>query len=174
VSFRLVEVVEVLERTPPALEHFLQGLSAAWTTENEGPDTWSVRDVLGHLIHGEDTDWIPRAKIILEQGEDRVFDPFDRFAQFSRFSDWPIDRLLGRFTGARAENLATLKNWNLTPAQLSLRGRHPDLGVVTLSELLATWAVHDLNHLAQIARVMAKRCAADVGPWKEFLPILSR
>jgi hypothetical protein len=173
-SFRLAEAVEVLERTPAALEHLLQGLSPAWTRENEGPDTWSVRDVLGHLIHGEDTDWIPRARIILDQGEGRPFDPFDRFAQFSRFPDWPVPRLIARFAEARAENLVILRNWDLTPAQLSLRGRHPELGVVTMSELLATWAIHDLNHVAQIARVMAKRYAVESGPWRAYLPILGR
>lgn len=123
----------MLDRTPDALKQLLQGLSAPWYTENEGPDTWSARDVIGHLIHAEDTDWIPRARIILQEGESRTFEPFDRLAHLSRFRDWSLDRLLGRFAEARAENVATLRSCNLTPDQLSLSGRHPTLGVVTLA-----------------------------------------
>lgn len=130
--------------------------------------------MVGHLIHGEETDWVPRAKIILTAGESRVFEPYDRFAQARRFADWSLDRLLDRFGELRAANLATLRGWRLTPQQLALRGRHPELGPVTLSQLLATWVVHDLGHVAQISRVMAKQYRGAVGPWIAYLPVLTR
>ncbi len=173
-EFRLDRGIEVLERTPAALAHLLRGLAPEWTAANEGTDTWSPHDVIGHLIHCEDADWIPRAEIILRDGESRPFDPFDRFAQFTRFRGWSLDDLLRRFAEARAANLETLRGWRLTPAQLALRGRHPDFGPVTLGELLATWVVHDLNHVGQIARVMAKQYGEAAGPWKAYLPILAR
>lgn len=130
--------------------------------------------MVGHLVHGEETDWVPRARIILEHGEDRPFEPFDRFAQLTRFAGRSLDELLDRFAGLRRENLETVRSWRLTEEQLALAGRHPELGRVTLRHLLATWAVHDLNHLAQIARVMAKRYGEDVGPWRAYLSILDR
>lgn len=173
-SFDLSETFDILERTPAVVGTLLRGTSASWHDVNEGPDTWSAFDVVGHLIHGEETDWIPRARLILEYGEGRPFEPFDRFAQFDRFSGWSLDRLLDRFTELRQANLETVRNWRLTEAQLALPGRHPELGSVTLRQLLATWAVHDLNHIAQIARVMAKRYAREVGIWRAYLSILNR
>lgn len=173
-EFRLDEAIEILERTPGAIRELLDGLSESWQRTDEGPDTWSPFDNVGHLIHGEETDWIPRARIILEHGSDEPFEPFDRFAQFERFRDWRPGELLDRFAELRASNLETLRAWELGPEQLELRGRHPELGTVTLGQLLATWAAHDLGHVAQIARVMAKRYRDDVGPWVAYLPILTR
>ncbi|HVS00873.1 MAG TPA: DinB family protein [Thermoanaerobaculia bacterium] len=171
-SFDLSETLDLLERTPAVVDALLRGTSASWHDVNEGPDTWSALDVVGHLIHGEETDWVPRARIILEHGEARPFEPFDRFAQFDRFAGWSLDRLLARFAELRQDNLETVRNWRLTEAQLALPGRHPELGSVTLRQLLATWAVHDLNHITQISRVMAKRYAQEVGVWREYLSIL--
>jgi len=172
-AFSLPQALEVLERTPRVIDALLSGLSSDWLTANEGPETFSARDVLGHLIHGEETDWIPRARIILEQGEARPFDPFDRFAFRARGAA-PLPELVATFQRLREENLKTLRALDLQPAQLALRGTHPALGPVTLEQLLASWVVHDLGHLAQIERVMCKRYREDVGPWREFLPILDR
>lgn len=174
VSFDFPEALEILERTPAVVGSLLRGTSAGWHDASEGPDTWSAYDVVGHLIHGEETDWVPRARIILEHGAERPFEPFDRFAQFTRFAGWPLDRLLDRFAELRQANLETVKGWRLTDAQLALPGRHPELGAVTLQQLLATWVVHDLNHIAQIARVMARRYTEDVGAWRAYLSILNR
>ena len=173
-SFDLSETLDILERTPLVVDALLRGTSADWHAIDEGADTWSARDVVGHLIHAEDTDWLARARIILEEGTERAFEPFDRVAQHRRFAGWPLDRLLDRFAEARRDNLETVRGWRLTEAQLSLRGRHPELGMVDLRQLLATWAVHDLNHLAQISRVMAKRYLETVGPWGAYLSILGR
>lgn len=173
-EFNLDEAMAVLSRTPATLRELLAGLPALWISGNEGPDTWSPQDVVGHLIHGEETDWIPRAKIILTKGESQPFEPFDRFAQARRFAGWPLQRLLDRFGALRAEGVATVRQWHLTGEQLVLRGRHPELGQVTLSQLLASWVVHDLGHIAQISRVMAKQYSAAVGPWKAYLPVLTR
>lgn len=173
-SFNLSETLDLLGRTPAVVGTLLRGTSASWHDINEGPDTWSASDVVGHLIHGEETDWVPRARLILEHGESRPFEPFDRFAQFDCFSGWPLDRLLDRFAELRQANLETVRNWRLTDAQLALPGRHPELGAVTLRELLATWAVHDLNHISQISRVMAKRYTREVGVWRAYLSILNR
>lgn len=172
-NFALAETLEVLERTPAVLEGLLRDGSPSWHRANEGPETWSAFDVVGHLIHGDETNWLPRARMILEGG-DRVFEPFDRFAQFARFGEWSLNDLLERFSALRRENLMTVRSWNLTDQHLSLEGRHPELGAVTLRELLATWAVHDLDHIAQIVRVMAKQCAEDVGVWRVYLSILKR
>ena len=173
-EFDLDAGLAVLARTPATLRELLAGLPSPWTSANEGPDTWSPQDVVGHLIHGEETDWIPRAKIILTKGESQAFEPFDRFAQARRFAGWSLARLLDRFGELRADGIATLRGWRLTPAQLALLGRHPELGQVTLSQLLASWVVHDLGHIAQISRVMAKQYTAAVGPWKAYLPVLTR
>ena len=173
-SFDLSETIDILGRTPTVLDTLLRGTSPSWHNVNEGPDTWSAFDVVGHLIYGEETDWIPRARIILEHGESRPFDPFDRFAQLTRFAGWSLDQLLDRFAELRKGNLGILRSWQLTEAQLALPGRHPALGSVTLRQLLATWAVHDLNHIAQISRVMAKRYTQEVGVWREYLSILNR
>lgn len=173
-SFDLSETVALLGRTPAVLDTLLRGTSAAWHASNEGSGTWSALDVVGHLLHGEETDWVPRARIILEHGEDRPFEPFDRFAQHSRFAGWSLDDLLDRFTELRRANLETVRSWSLTEAQLALPGRHPELGRVTLRELLATWAVHDLNHIAQISRVMARVYTGEVGAWRAYLSVLER
>ncbi len=173
-EFDLDEGLAVLTRTPATLRALLTGLPSPWTSANEGPDTWSPQDVVGHLIHGEETDWIPRAKIILTNGESQAFEPFDRFAQGRRFAGWSLERLLDRFGELRAAGLTTVRDWHLTPEQLALRGTHPELGRVTLSQLLASWVVHDLGHIAQISRVMAKQYSAAVGPWKAYLPVLTR
>ncbi len=173
-DFDLPETLDLLGRTPAVVDALLRGTGGAWHAVNEGPDTWSAFDVVGHLIHGEETDWVPRARIVLEHGASRPFEPFDRFAQFRRFSGWSLEALLDRFAELRRDNLATVRGWRLSEAELSLPGRHPELGPVTLRQLLATWAVHDLNHVAQIARVMAKRHAEDVGAWRAYLSILNR
>jgi uncharacterized damage-inducible protein DinB len=173
-NFDLQEGVKVLERTPGTLRAMLAGLPESWTTCNEGPDTFSAFDNVGHLIHGERTDWIARAKIILAQGRNRTFEPYDRFAQKRESAGKTLAQLLDEFEELRARNLATLQEWHLTEAQMQLQGEHPALGTVTLRQLLATWVAHDLGHIAQIARVMAKRYREDVGPWRAYLPILDR
>jgi hypothetical protein len=173
-SFDLAETLDLLERTPAVLDALLRGSSPAWHAIAEGPDTWSAIEIVGHLIHGEETDWIPRARIVLEHRDAVPFEPFDRFAQATRFAGWPLDRLLDRFAEVRRENLEIVRGWRLTAGQLDLPGRHPALGAVSLRQLLATWAAHDLNHLGQIARVMAKRHLVEVGPWRAYLSILER
>ncbi|HYG65038.1 MAG TPA: DinB family protein [Thermoanaerobaculia bacterium] len=173
-DFDLTSSIAVLERTPHTLRAMLAGLPAAWTDANEGPETWSPYDILGHLIHGERVDWIERAQIILAQGPQRRFSPFDRFAQFRESQGRSLADLLDEFARLRAENLATLAGWSLTEAQLVLEGEHPDFGPVTLRQLLATWVAHDLGHVAQVARVMAKQYREAVGPWRAYLPIMDR
>lgn len=171
-SVDLTQTLDQLCRTPSVLDALLRGTSPAWHARRDAPDSWSAYDVVGHLVHGEETDWVVRARIVLEHGESKPFEPFDRFAQATRFKDWPLERLLERFAELRRANVEVVRGWNLTEAQLALPGRHPALGAVTLGQLLATWAVHDLDHLAQISRVMAKRYADEVGPWRAYLPIL--
>jgi DinB superfamily len=173
-ELELERTIEILERTPRALRSLLDGLPDAWTRGNEGPETFSPFDVLGHLIHGEETDWIPRAQIILEHGASRPFTPFDRFAFGQASNGKSLASLLDTFESLRANNIITLRAFQLGPKQLDLLGTHPELGSVTLRQLLATWVVHDLGHLGQIARVMAKQYGTEVGPWKEYLPILTR
>ena len=165
-------VTEILRRTPSTLNALLRDLPEPWLVHNEGPDTWSPYDIVGHLIHGEETDWIPRAKIILEHGETRPFEPFDRVAMFEKSKGKSIAELLDTFARLRAENLRELQQLNLTAALLDKRGVHPELGVVTLKQLLATWVAHDLSHIRQVVRVMAKQYRDDVGPWKAYLSIL--
>jgi hypothetical protein len=172
--FDLPQSLDILGHTPTVVGNLLRGTNASWHAANEGPDTWSAFDVVGHLINAEETDWVPRARIILEHGGGRPFEPFDRFAQFARFADWSLDRLLDRFAELRQANLEIVRGWCLTEAQLALPGRHPELGPVNLKELLATWVVHDLNHIAQIARVMAKQYTGEVGVWRAYLSILNR
>lgn len=170
--FTLTHAQAILTRTPATLKTLLRDLSEPWLNGNEGGDTWSPFDVLGHLIHGERTDWIPRAKIILEHGESRPFDPFDRFAQFEASKGKNLAGLLETFASLRQQNLATLAHLQLTEEQLALTGTHPAFGKVTLAQLLATWVVHDLDHIGQIARVLAKQYTTEVGPWIEYLSIL--
>jgi len=164
----------LLGRTPLALDALLRDLPDEWVRTPEGPGRWSAYDILGHLIHGERTDWIPRARIILEHGEARAFEPFDREAQGRWPQDVPVAARLDEFAAVRRASLTALAGLRLGPAQLARRGQHPALGTVTLSELLGTWVVHDLNHLAQVARVLAKARGDEVGPWREYLPVLSR
>ena len=170
----LAEAVAVLERTPGALRALLEGLPEAWIRCDEGPDSWSAFDVVGHLIHGERTDWMSRLRIVLEHGPDQPFEPFDRFAMLELSRGRGLEDLLDEFERLRGENLEALERLGLTPADWGRQGRHPDLGLVTLSELLAAWVVHDLGHLAQIGRVMAKRYRETVGPWRVHLPVVDR
>jgi len=163
----LEHTVSLLARTPAALDALLRGLPETWTLRNEGENTFSPFDVVGHLIYGERTDWMPRARMILEYGETRTFEPFDRWGQARESAGKSLGQLLDEFGRLRAENLDELRAMNLRPEDLERRGRHPALGVVTLSQLLATWAVHDLSHLHQISRVMAHQYREVVGPWSE-------
>jgi hypothetical protein len=171
-EFELAHAIEVLQRTPATLNALLRDLPEPWLVQNEGPDTWSPYDVIGHLIHAEETDWIPRAKIILEHGEAKAFEPFDRVAMFEESKGKSIAELLDTFAQLRAENLRELQSMHLTPDLLNKRGRHPELGVVTLKQLLSTWVVHDLGHVRQVVRVMSKQYGEAVGPWRAYLSIL--
>ena len=168
----LEQTVALLSRTPAALAALLRGLPENWTHRNEGDDTWSVFDILGHLIHGERTDWMPRIAIILEHGESRPFDAFDRFAQARESEGKSFEDLLDEFARLRSDNLQQLRSMNIRPEDMQRRGRHPSLGIVTLSNLLATWAAHDLTHLHQISRVMAHQYRDAVGPWTAYLGVL--
>ena len=160
----------VLERTPGVLRALLAGLPAPWTTNADRPDAWSPFDVVGHLIDGEETDWMPRARIILAHGRARPFQPFDRQRHRGRNPGRPVVELLEEFTRLRNANVEGLRALHLTPPQLALEGEHPELGRVTLGELLATWVAHDLTHLAQITRTMARQYGEAVGPWRAYLP----
>jgi hypothetical protein len=173
-DFQLTHGIEVLERTPATFRAMLGGLPDAWTTPNEGPETFSAFDNVGHLIHGERTDWIPRARIILAQGASRRFEPFDRFAQHRDSEGKTLAQLLDEFANLRRDNLSTLRGWQLTDRELALEGEHPELGTVTLRQLLSTWVAHDLGHVAQTARVLAKQYRDAVGPWRAYLPVLDR
>jgi hypothetical protein len=170
----LSEITAILARTPATLRALLSDLSEPWLEANEGEGTFNARDVLGHLIHGEKTDWIPRVRLILASGESQPFVPFDRFGYREAIEGVSTEALLFGFETLRRENLATLSGFSLTVDQLALTGMHPELGRVTLAQLLATWAVHDLNHVGQIVRVMARRYSQAVGPWKAYLGILTR
>ncbi|MBC7788565.1 MAG: DinB family protein [Anaerolineae bacterium] len=174
VIFQLADGIAVLERTPATFRALLAGLPDHWTATNEGPETFSPFDNVGHLIHGERKDWIPRARIILEQGANRRFEPYDRFAQVRESQGKSLTQLLDEFALLRAENLATLRGWTLSERELALEGEHPALGNVTLRQLLATWVAHDLGHVAQTTRVMAKQYREAVGPWRVYLPVLDR
>jgi hypothetical protein len=172
VAYEPAEAVPVLARTPAVLRALLDGLPGAWTTATEGPGTWSAFDVVGHLIHGDRTDWIPRAELILAHGESRTFEVFDRFAMFEASRGKSLNELLDTFAELRAANVARLEALRLTPADLARPGRHPELGRVTLGQHLATWVAHDLSHLAQVARVMGGRYSEAAGPWRAYLPML--
>lgn len=173
-DFQYEQAVAILQRTPATLTALLRGLPEAWTSSAEGPETWSVYDIVGHLLHGEETNWIERARAILEHGEKQPFDAFNRTAMFEKYQGFSLDQLLAAFEQARTNNLATLSDLRLTPEQLSRTGAHPALGTVTLSQLLAAWVAHDLNHLGQIVEVMAHQYAEAVGPWRANLAILTR
>jgi len=172
-EFRLEEVISILERTPTVLRTLLQAMPESFIRTNEGEGTWSPFDVIGHLVHGEKTDWIPRAQRILEDGERRPFEPFDRFAHFQASKGKALVDLLDEFSRERARSLATLRGMKLTDIHLERTGQHPLIGRVTLRELMATWAVHDMDHIAQIVRAIAKGYTAAVGPWGNHLGILS-
>jgi len=169
-EFNLDHAVPVLERTPRIISSMLESLPDAWLDARDGPETWSPREIVNHLIHGERTDWIPRARIILAQGSYRRFQPFDRFADLK--SQRPLDELLEEFDQLRAGNVATLRGWNIKQKDLDLTGEHPGLGTVTLRQLLATWVAHDLTHIAQITRTMAREYKTAVGPWTEYFRAL--
>ena len=171
-EFELQHAIELLSRTPATLNSMLRDIPEGWLVQNEGAETWSPYDIVGHLIHGEETDWIPRARMILQHGETRAFEPFDREAMFETSQGKSIAELLDTFTLRRNESLRELNEMNLTPSLLEKRGKHPELGIVTLQQLLATWVVHDLGHVRQIVRVMSKQYRDAVGPWRAYLSIL--
>jgi hypothetical protein len=171
-GFDLRQTIGILDCTPSTLNALLRDLPQNWTMGNEGGNTWSPFDIVGHLIHGELTDWMPRTRIILDHGENRAFDPFDRLAQERESKEKCLPELLDEFGRLRAQNLNALRAMKLQPSDFDRRGRHPALGVVTLSQLLATWAVHDLTHLHQLSRVMAYQYRDAVGPWSAYLGVL--
>jgi hypothetical protein len=173
-TFDLEAGCEILERTPATFRALLGGVTDMWTSPNEGPNTFSAFDNVGHLIHGERTDWIPRARIILAQGPNQQFEPYDRFAPSRESEGKTMANLLEEFARLRTENLVTLRAWQLSDRELALEGEHPELGTVTLRQLLATWVAHDLGHIAQTTRVMAKQYREAVGPWRVYLPVLDR
>jgi DinB family protein len=168
----LEHTISLLTRTPAALNALLRDLPETWTFRNEGEGTWSAFDIVGHLIHAERTDWMPRARMLLQFGETKAFEPFDRLGQVRESQAKSLGRLLDEFARLRSENLAELQALNLRQKDLGRRGRHPALGAVTLSELLATWAAHDLTHLHQITRVMAHQYRETVGPWSKYLGVM--
>ena len=172
-NFDLDSSINLLRRTPATMEALLRGLAEPWARGREGPDTFSPFDVVGHLIDGEETDWIPRARIILSRQPDPRFEVYDRFRHRTRNVNCSLDSLLTEFAQLRADNLELLGSWRLTAADLALLGSHPTFGSVTLRELLAAWVVHDLGHVAQVARVMAKQYREAVGPWVPFMPVLT-
>lgn len=173
-KFQIEQAVEILSNTPETIESLLGNLSEDWIKSDETGKNWNPFDVAGHLIHGEETDWIPRARIILARGENLTFEPFDRFAQFENSKGKTLNELLESFEQKRRENLETLESWNLTEEQLKLKGVHPELGEVTLEQLLSTWVVHDLTHIRQIVTVLAQKYAENVGVWREYLSILKQ
>lgn len=171
-DFDLGNSLGLLERTPRVLEAQLRGLPASWALANEGPGSWSPYDVVGHLLHGERTDWLPRLRIILEHGTTRAFEPFDREAMFTNSQGKSLDDLLDEFAGLRQANLDAVRMMQLSEAHYQLEGVHPAFGPVTLAQLLATWTAHDLSHLAQVSRTMARQYREAVGPWQAYISIL--
>lgn len=171
-DFDLSTGLAVLERTPSTLRAMLDGLPADWTDATEGPETWSPYVVIGHLVHCERADWVPRARIILAQGPDRRFTPLDRFAQFHESQGKSLSDLLDEFAELRTQNLVTVRGWQLDDSRLALEGIHPEFGAVTLRQLLATWVAHDLGHMVQISRVMARQYRDAVGPWAKYLSVM--
>jgi hypothetical protein len=175
-DFNLQDSIALLSRTPATINALLRDLPDAWTNANEGEKTWTSIDVVAHLLHTEHTNWMPRARTILEFGETQPFAPFKRFGhldeQKEKSSDRFLDQLLNEFAQARAASLAELRGWNLSPDDLSKRGQHPALGTATLAELIAAWTVHDLTHLHQLTRILAHQYRDAVGPWNKFLGVL--
>lgn len=174
IDFSIQKSIAILERTPAVLRSLLQDLPDDWTLQNEGGETWSPYDIVGHYIHGEKTDWIPRIKIILNDGDNKTFEPFDRFAQFKESKGKTLTQLLNEFAALREKNIEILRSAAITEETLKRTGVHPTFGTVTLLQLLATWVAHDLNHIGQIVRVMAVQYKEHTGPWVEFLGILKR
>ena len=174
INFKLKEAVSVLSRTPEVLKVMLLGLDKDWLHHNEGKETWSPFDIVGHLIHGDKTDWMTRLRIILNESGERTFAPFDRFAQFENSRGKNMDQLLEEFAGLRAENLKKLDAMILNENDFDRKGIHPEFGEVTLRQLLATWVAHDLGHIAQISRVMANQYNGEVGPWSAYLRIINK
>jgi hypothetical protein len=172
-QFNINSALQILERTPGVVETMLENLPDEWIMNNEGGDSWSAYDVVGHYIHGEKTDWIPRMQIILSDNKEKQFAPFDRFAQFSDNKGKSLGELIAEFKKSRNENLQYLKSIRFSDELLNRTGIHPKFGSVTLKQLLSTWVVHDLTHIYQISRVMAKQYESEVGPWKEFLGVLN-
>jgi len=173
-DFDITQGIAVLERTPGTLHAMLHDLGAAWMDATEGPETWSPHVIVGHLVHGERANWIPRARSILSHDTNRRLPPYDRFAHLHENQGKSLTGLLDEFGRLRAENLTTLAAWALTDTELALTGEHPEFGAVTLRQLLATWVVHDLGHIAQTVRVMAKQYRDAIGPWRAYLPIVDR
>lgn len=172
-KFELDRSIEILSQTPYTLLRMLEDLSPDWTESESNRENWAPYDVIGHLIHCEETDWIPRAEVILAQGENTTFEPFDRLAQFEKSKGKTLGDLLTEFGYARNASIEKLIRWQLTPEQLALKGTHPDLGEVTLEQLISTWVVHDLGHIRQIVTYMAAKYESNVGPWKAYLSILN-
>ena len=173
-EYNIDKALEILEQTPITLKQFLYNLSDEWIYCNESGESWSAFDVLGHLIHGENTDWITRTNIILSDSGNKTFKPYDRFAQFENSKGKTLNDLLKEFAELRAANLEYLKFLNISEKDFNIKAIHPELGEVTLKQLLATWVTHDLGHIAQIARVLAKQYKDQVGPWVEYIPILNK
>lgn len=173
-EFSIDRTIAVLANTPRTLRAQLTNLGETWTHCNEGGETWSAFDIVGHLIHGEKTDWIPRAKIILSDSEEKRFEPYDRFAQFEASKGKTLEELLNEFESLRNANIDELKSWNLSDADFQKKGNHPDFGEVTLKQLLSTWMVHDVGHVAQINRVIAHQYKDEIGPWRAYLPIVGK
>lgn len=172
-NFSVNSAVEILSQTPSTISSLLGGLSSEWTRGTDNRDDWSPYDVVGHLIHSDETNWIPRAKVILANGSDRSFVDFDRFGQFEKARGRILSELLLEFSRVRTLSIETLNSWDLTPEKLSLTGIHPEFGEVTLEQLLSTWVVHDLGHIKQMVTYLARRYSEDVGPWKKYLSILN-
>ncbi|XWN36792.1 MAG: DinB family protein [Balneola sp.] len=172
ISFNIDEAISILERTPKVLSALLSGLSEEWLYNNEGGSTWSPHQVLGHLLYGEETDWLPRTKIILEFDATKEFEPYDRFAQDRLYADKSPEDLLYLFEKRRAQNLKKLKRMSLSPDDLMRKGKHPEFGEITLKEMLSAWVVHDLGHINQISRVLAKNYKEEIGPWSKYLTVV--
>lgn len=173
-EFNLAHAIEILSRTPNVIEALLSGISNEWAMNNEGGESWSPYDIVGHYIVGEKTDWIIRMEIILGDKEDKSFVPFNRFAQFEESNNKTLSELLKEFKQLREENLSKLNSANLTESDLDKTGVHPAFGIVTLRQLLSAWVVHDLSHINQISRVMAKQYTEAIGPWKEYLSVITK
>ncbi len=173
-KFQIEKSIEILSQTPNTVQSLLGNLSEDWIKNDTNVDGWSPFDVVGHLIHGEETDWIPRAELLLAQGENVTFERFDRFAQFELSKGKSLNELLNTFADSRRKNIGKLREMNLTEEKLKLKGIHPELGEVTLEQLISTWVVHDLNHIMQLATVLANKYAGNVGVWKEYLSILQK